>query len=353
MDLFFGTYTRPAGHLKGAVNEGIPHYWWNDADGRLEKVGVVPFQLNPSFLGYDAHRGVLYATAETDDQSGDIVGFRRQESGEWRAFTRVSGIGAHCCHLNLDTHGEYIFVTSYSGASVGMLRRDASGAVKLVHRVELSGQSVHPERQNGPHPHSSLLERSGKWLLVADLGTDRIRVFAVDRDCHRLEPQPKKDLSLSPGSGPRHLTWSPDRRSLLVLFELKTKITVFRFADGMKPDGDGQSYSLSPDRSAQLTGGAEITCHPCKPFVYASVRGRDSIMAFRISQADGALELIQEVRTGTTPRHFAISPNGRWLIVAHQNAGTIQVWRIAESGALILHGDLIEEKACSCVCFAH
>ena len=43
--------------------------------------------------------------------------------------------------------------------------------------VRLSGSSVHPERQNSPHPHMIIPSPDGKYLMCADLGADAILLY--------------------------------------------------------------------------------------------------------------------------------------------------------------------------------
>lgn len=61
-----------------------------------------------------------------------------------------------------------------------------------------------PERQEAPHPHQAVLEPSGGFLLVPDLGADLVRVFSAGADGKTEELEP---LAVEPGSGPRHITF--------------------------------------------------------------------------------------------------------------------------------------------------
>lgn len=59
-----------------------------------------------------------------------------------------------------------------------------------------------PDRQDAPHPHEALLDPTGQFLLVPDLGSDLIRLYSIDEGeltFTELEP-----LAAVPGSGPRH-----------------------------------------------------------------------------------------------------------------------------------------------------
>lgn len=64
------------------------------------------------------------------------------------------------------------------------------------------------DRQEAPHPHETILDPTGKFILVPDLGADLVRVFGINQTTgYLLELDP---LVATPGTGPRHAHfWSP------------------------------------------------------------------------------------------------------------------------------------------------
>lgn len=79
--------------------------------------------------------------------------------------------------------------------------------------------------------------------------------------------------------------------------------------------------------------------HPSGSYVYASNRGDDTIALLTVN-ADGTLTFKNATLTGgTTPRHFSIVPNGKWILAANQNSGNVTVLELnPETGALTLRG---------------
>lgn len=65
-----------------------------------------------------------------------------------------------------------------------------------------------PDRQEASHPHQAIVDPTGRYILVPDLGADLIRVFQTDAATNViLERNP---LRVKSGSGPRHAVfWSP------------------------------------------------------------------------------------------------------------------------------------------------
>ena len=62
-----------------------------------------------------------------------------------------------------------------------------------------------PDRQEAPHPHQVILDPTGTFLLSPDLGADVVRVFAIDGGTGKLTPC--ANLTATPGSGPRHVSF--------------------------------------------------------------------------------------------------------------------------------------------------
>ena len=83
-----------------------------------------------------------------------------------------------------------------------------------------------PPAQDVPHPHSVHLSPDNRFLLVNDLGSDRISVFPVDPATARLGP-PALFSNNRPGSGPRHIAFHPNGRWLYSINELDSTIDRF------------------------------------------------------------------------------------------------------------------------------
>lgn len=84
-----------------------------------------------------------------------------------------------------------------------------------------------PSRQDAPHPHEALLDPTGSFFLVPDLGADLVRVFKVDEGS--LEWEALDPLVAAPGSGPRHATFlvTEDKTVMYLVGELANTITAY------------------------------------------------------------------------------------------------------------------------------
>ena len=67
---------------------------------------------------------------------------------------------------------------------------------------KLTRPGVNPQRQEAPHPHQAILDPTGNFLVVPDLGADLVRIFALNKTT--LAYRAVTSLATAPGSGPRH-----------------------------------------------------------------------------------------------------------------------------------------------------
>jgi 6-phosphogluconolactonase len=88
--------------------------------------------------------------------------------------------------------------------------------------------------------------------------------------------------------------------------------------------------------------------------VYASNRGHNSIAVFAFDARSGKLTYLEHQATqGTTPRHFALDPTGRWLLAENQDSDNVVIFRVdAKTGRLSATGQTISVGAPTCAIFA-
>jgi len=69
----------------------------------------------------------------------------------------------------------------------------------------LTTPGPNPDRQEAPHPHEVILDPTGTFIVVPDLGADLLRIFSIDPKTSLLtESIP---FHVPAGSGPRHGTF--------------------------------------------------------------------------------------------------------------------------------------------------
>jgi 6-phosphogluconolactonase len=341
--VYVGTYTHTDSVIRA---EGIFIYRLEPGMGTLTFVGTVAGIMNPSFLSISADSRFLYAVNELAEFNGQpgggISGFAiDSQSGLLTLLNTQSTGGAAPCHVSIDEEARLALVANYYGGSIAVfpIARDGhlGDAIQIIHH---HGSSVNVLRQEAPHVHSILLDRAAHYALVADLGMDKIVIYRIDR-ANPTKPLLKEhEVTVDPGSGPRHMVFHPTGHLLYLANELSSTVTVYAYNENDGTLCALQSVSTLPEGFVGTNFCADIHVAPSGMYLYVSNRGHDSITVFAIDQATGYLTLVEFVPTrGKTPRNFVLDPTGPWLLVANQDSDNLVQFRVDKaSGKLIATG---------------
>ena len=340
--IYVGTYTRtnPQGPDRA---ESIFRFRLDLETGSLTSLAPVTGLVNPSFLAWHPSGRYLYAVNEVDESgskhggtvtafavdpvTGDLALLNRQPTGE-----------RNPCHLALDATGRYLVATNYSGGTVVVLPVGPDGRLAPASEVlHHHGHSVNPERQEAPHPHSSLLVND--LVFVADLGLDRVMLYRLDMSTGHLSAHKPAWITCRPGAGPRHMALHPDGRTLYVANELDSTVSVFACAEGYSAFSEVQTVRSVPADFQGTNYPAHICLAPAAPAagltpplnLYASNRGHDSLMVCAVAEDSRLAALGYPAAGGNWPRHFALDPTATFVIVGHQYDNTLSLFRRGEA----------------------
>jgi len=326
-DFYLGSYT-------ATPEQGITRGWLDPEKGDLQILGSTGAD-NPSFLIYGPNRKFVYAVNETDNfggtKSGSVSAFGIDKKTGNLSFLNVQpSLGAHPCHLSMDRTGKYILVANYTGGNVAVLPILKDGRLgEPVEMVQHTGHGPNTGRQEGPHAHSVNLSPDNRFAFVCDLGIDKIMIYRFDESTGKLSAAGTPFFKTAPGAGPRHFTFSRNGKLAFVVNELNSTITSMKYdsASGVLTESETRS-TLPPGFTGENTC-ADVHVHPNGQFLYASNRGHDSIAAFSVEPDSGKLALVQHQSTlGKTPRNFAIHSSGKYLLAANQNSDSIHLFKL-------------------------
>jgi 6-phosphogluconolactonase len=355
--LYVGTYT-------GAESKGIYAYRYDAESGRMTSLGLAAETANPSFLTVDRSGKFLYAVNEVHDYQGTTSGALTsfvidRQTGKLKQMNEVSSHGADPCYISLDRTGKFLLVANYTGGTVAVFPVLSDGHIGEASSVVKDAGALGPnkERQDAPHAHWIETSARNRFVYVADLGLDRVLIYKFDASKGILTREESAQAGVfsataPPGTGPRHIAFSSDGNFMYVLGELDSTVTVFA-NDDKETFRSIQKISALPGGFSGKNDAAEIAMHPSGKFLYTSNRGDDSIAAFSVASGTGQLALIGNFPTGgKTPRNFAIDPAGTHLLVANQESGNIVVFNIdAASGRLTPTGQVAKTGAPVCLVF--
>ena len=345
--VYFGTYT----NTKGQKSKGIYMSRLNLETGMLTQPELAVETVDPSFLTVDPTGRFLYAVNEIEtyrgQQTGAVSAFAiDRKSGLLKPLNEQPSEGSGPAHLTIDREGKNVLAANYGGGSVIVLPVGRDGTLKAASSfVEHKGHSVDPQRQSAPHAHSITLDPQNRFAYVADLGLDWVVIYQFDGRKGLLKLNDPPNVKVAPGAGPRHFSVHPSGRFGYVINELNVTVTAFTIDKSNGGLTELQTVSALPPKQSpgKDVSGAELAVHPSGRFLYASVRGHNSIAVYTVDQNTGKLTYVENTPThGYTPRSFGIDPEGKSLLVGNQQSDNVVAFRIdPQNGQLTLTGSEI------------
>ena len=346
--LFLGTYTEPilfgTGDILPGKGAGI-HIARLDDNGRLSEIGRVENVRNPSFLCFSPDNAFLYAVNELKEYEGKpegAVSAFAVETADGKTTLRFLNSrptgGTDPCHVIAAPDGSHVYVSNFMSGSVAAFPVRADGTLgEASDFIQYEGSSINARRQKSPHAHSLVFDPAGKRAFVPDLGTDKLMIYEPDFATGKLVPASPGFYSCAPGDGPRFLEFHPGGKWFYLINEIASSLSVIQYEAATGAMHLVQIVSTIPegfDKEQNICADVHVTQDG--RFVYASNRGHDSIAVFYVNPADGTLEWMGNVRCGgKTPRNFALSLSGEFLIVANQDTDNLLSFRIQPDGCLV------------------
>ena len=325
-----------------ARGNGINVYRMNTDTGAWTHVQQVGDLVNPSFLVLSKDQRMLYSVHGDENHATAFA--VDAENGTLKLLNRADTGGKNGVHLVLDPSGKFLIVANYASGTVAVLPVAEDGSLKnQTQLVELKGTpGPHRVRQVSSHPHDIVFDPSGRFVVVPDLGLDRIFVFRFDPSRGMLTEA--STINGRPTSGPRHVAFHPTRPIMWIINELDSTMTTCQW--------DGERGALNPVQvistlHTNFTGNstaAEIAVAPSGNFLYASNRGEDDIAIYAVDQNTGSLSPVEWVPTqGKGPRFIGLTPSGRLLYAANELGDNIVIYRIdTASGKLTPTGQVVQ-----------
>ena len=211
--MYVGTYTKPQ-----SDSEGIYAYRFDAKAMTFAPLGMVAAGPNPAFLAVHPSGRFLYAINEVETYQGKKAGFVSgysidKASGKLTLLNQVSTASPGPCHLIVDATGKTLIVANYSGGSFTSFPVRADGKLgEAASFIQETGSSIDKLRQGEPHGHAVEVTKNNRFVLGADLGTDKVMIFKLDAANGKIAHSSPAFGTVKPGSGPRHLAIAPDQK---------------------------------------------------------------------------------------------------------------------------------------------
>ncbi|MDQ2901126.1 MAG: lactonase family protein [Acidobacteriota bacterium] len=316
----------------------------NPSDGTLTRRMAFTDYPSPSSLALDPKKKFLYAVNEISNfngsTNGSVTAFAIQPNGDLKFLNVVSSQGGGPAFLSVDPSGKWVLAANYGAGSVAVLPIKTDGSVGEATDLQVLMGPLGPHMaQDGPpfsfadsghdasHAHMAQTDPAGNYVLVNDLGTDRIFSFKFDKTAGKLSPN--GFVQANPGAGPRHLEFHPNGRWVYVINEEASTLDFMSYDAGFGSLTLQQTIPSLPSGYQGTNYPSEIHVTDDGLHIYAANRLHNSVALFSIDQGSGAPTWIREFWTrGDYPRHFAIEPNGNFLYVCHSRSDNITTFGV-------------------------
>jgi 6-phosphogluconolactonase len=332
---------------------GIHAFGFDSDKGTLKPLKRTTGVQSPFFIAVSPDRRFLYSIDEFGGKDNFVAAFAIEgRGGNLKPNNRQNTRGTASCFLDVDATGKSVLVANYSSGSVASLPVQQDGSLgEAVSFFQHSGSSADPQRQKSPNAHCFVISPDNKHALAADLGIDKIMIYTLDAAKAQLAPNEAQPFAkLTPGSGPRHLTFHPNGKLVYVINELANTITVF---DWSSSDGTLKEKQTIATLPADFTGKsytADLKITPDGKHLYGTNRGHDSIASYRIEDDGKLTRLAIQPSGGKGPQNLLVTPDGKWLLCANMPGNNVVVFKIdATSGKIIAHGEPVEVPMASCI----
>lgn len=350
---YIGTFSSPLRDmlptqvdLPPGNGRGIHLFQVDRSTGALTPAGIYELGTSPNCLVLNAAGTRLYSTNETDrageGNEGTVSAFAaNREDGQLSLLNTVRSGGAGPTYLSIHPSGKYVLVANYFGGSVAVLPLLPDGRLGAATDIKKDDGTVGPKKatyappgsfafsgHDRTHAHMIQADSSGRFVLHADLGLDRIFVWKFDERTGVLTPNDPPSVSLPPGDGPRHFSFHPNGRWCYSLQEEGSNIVLFDYDASKGRLAARQTISSLPAGFAGSNFCSEILVSGDGRFVYAGNRLHDSIGIFSVGPTGDLTFVSDEWTRGNYPRSFNFDPTGQFFYSCNQRGDNVAIFRV-------------------------
>ena len=293
--------------------------------GELKPVETVTVSGNAMPMAVSPDKRHIYVSLRSQPFSVSSFSIDRQ-TGKLSLVT-TAPLPDNMAYVATDRSGRFLLSASYGGDKIAINPIGAGGVVGA------EPVQVVATRKNA---HAILTDRANAHLFASNLGGDVLLQYKFDAATGRVAPNDPAFVETKKGAGPRHFVFSPDDKFAYLVNELDGTLNSYRYDAGKGTMTEIGSVSIVPPGfQGGAPSSAELRITPDGRFLYASERTSNTIAAFRVDAATGALTAAGNFATETQPRGFNIDPSGRFLVAVGQKSDHATLYAIdAASGAL-------------------
>lgn len=312
-----------------ARGKGISVY---KVDGdNWELVQILEGQVNPSYLCLNKAQDRLYSIHGDFCQ---VSAFKIRENGTLEYLNTVKTYGTNPVHLTLDPEERWLYVANLQTGSVSVIPVLEDGSLGKLHDLEFISGNGGPGYIS--HPHQTMKDRSGRWLVVPSQGrlqgVGKLTVFAIDEEQGSLkETFIQKGRT---GAEPRHCVFHPGNKYCYCVNEKDSTVAAYDFDEKteeyFKIHNRPDDYKkMVPGNAALYDGIVEIDLDTIVPMIALPFHPSNAYpLADVIAEPEKYLSMVEE----EAKRVFENNPDIHLDLLSKIHDGKIKVDQGAIAG---------------------
>ena len=305
---------------------------------------------NSSYVIVSNNGKTLYSIADEG-----VVSFRIHENGSITRLNSAKIKGMRGCHLSTDAEDKYIFVSGYHDGKATILKLNPDGSVgKIVDGVYHKGLGSVAERTFRPHVSCTRRTPDGKFVMVADLGVDQVKIYRFNEKEEHLALVDAIRCDLE--SAPRCFRFSSDGKFIYLMYELKNVIDVFSYETGERTPNIEKIQTISTTGSktlSQLTSACSMRLSADEKYLYCGNAGDNTVSVYKRDAKTGMLDQLCCLPiSGEYPKDIAVFPDDKHIASINHESGSISFFKVDyEQGLLVMCAKSVEVNEPNCCAF--
>ncbi|MBR3762817.1 MAG: lactonase family protein [Lachnospiraceae bacterium] len=291
---------------------------------------------NSSYLTISHNRKYLYSITDFG-----VEAYKIAPDGQLEVLNEASINGMRGCYLSTDYNDKLLFVAGYHDGKLTVLRLNEDGSIAgITDEIYHRGMGSIAERNFRPHVNCARVTKDNKYLCVADIGMDHVKVYKVD---HRKGTLKLVDVVRSePESAPRHIKYSEDGRFMYVVHELKNYIDVYHYYEVKDiPYFDKiQTISTLNDYHSGNSAASALNFSEDYRYMISSNAGDNSVVIYEQNKETGLLtKLLCLPINGSYPKDATLFPDNKHLVSLNHESNTLTFLTVdLEKKIIVLNG---------------
>ncbi|RZL51314.1 MAG: lactonase family protein, partial [Pedobacter sp.] len=201
-------------------------YDFNAKTADTKPLGIIK---NPADQGYLAlsNNKTIYSTYMLKDKSAVTAYSFNNSTAESKMINQLPA-GTNPCYIITD--GINVITANYGGGNINVYGIANDGSLQNEKQLlQHTGKGPDP-RQTSAHAHQVVFSPHKDYVFAVDLGEDKIYTYHYNAKANKPLTF-KTSISTDPGSGPRHLTFSPNGKFVYLVHEFTGIINVYSYSD--------------------------------------------------------------------------------------------------------------------------